>query len=197
MGCVMTINFELVFGSGKQMYLVFARVVNLLMSASRELEHSQEAAKTSIQQAASILHAQLRCAGVERQGSNQELVAWKVRLVESYVEKHIDRPIPVAELSALVGLSEAHFSRAFRLYYGEAPHAYIVRRRVELAAQLILAGRDSLSEIALKCGFHDQAHLSKQFRRLTGEPPAAWRRQRRALAGLATVESTGGDAREH
>jgi hypothetical protein len=86
----------LVFGSGKQMYLVFARVVNLLMSASRELEHSQEAAKTSIQQAASILHAQLRCSGVERQGSNQELMAWKVRLVESYVEKHIDRPIPVA-----------------------------------------------------------------------------------------------------
>jgi transcriptional regulator GlxA family with amidase domain len=50
---------------------------------------------------------------------------------------------------------------------------------VELAAQLMLASPDPLSEIALKCGFHDQAHLSKQFRQLTGETPAAWRRLRR------------------
>ena len=96
-------------------------------------------------------------------------------------KEHIDRPIRVADLSALLELSQPHFSRVFRLSYGETPHAYILRRRVELAAQLMLASRAPLSEIALKCGFHDQAHLSKQFRRLTGEPPAAWRRLRRAL----------------
>ena len=163
---VATIQFELVSGSGERLNLVFARVVNLLVSASRELEHSQEAAKTSIQQAASLLQVQMRCASAERHGPTQALASWRMRLVESYIAKHIDRPIPVTNLSALVGLSEAHFSRAFRLSYGESPHAYIVRRRVEFAAQLILAGRDPLSEIALKCGFHDQAHLTKQFRRL-------------------------------
>jgi transcriptional regulator GlxA family with amidase domain len=55
---------------------------------------------------------------------------------------------------------------------------------VELAAQLMLASREPLSEIALKCGFHDQAHLSKQFRQLTGETPAAWRRLRRRPASM-------------
>jgi AraC-like DNA-binding protein len=192
-----TIQFELVSKSGEQMRLVFARVVNLLMSASRELGDSQEAAKTSIQRAASLLQAQMRRASAERQEPTPALLAWQMRLVESYIEEHIGQPILVADLSALVELSEAHFSRAFRLSYGQPPHAYIVRRRVEFAAQLMLASGDPLSEIALECGFHDQAHLTKQFRRLTGEPPAAWRRLRRRPTSLAAVESTAGDIREH
>jgi AraC-like DNA-binding protein len=137
----------------------------------------------------------MRCASTERQEPTPALLAWQRRLVESYIEEHIDRPILVANLSALLDLSEAHFSRAFRLAYAEPPHAYIVRRRVEFAAQLMLASRDPLSEIALKCGFHDQAHLSKQFRRFTGAPPATWRRLHRRPASLSStkdlLESTG------
>jgi len=191
-----TIQFELTSKSGERMRLLFARVVNLLMSASRELEHSQEAAKSSIHRAASLLQVQMRCASTERQEPTPSLLAWQRRLVESYIEEHIDRPILVANLSALLDLSEAHFSRAFRLACGEPPHAYIVRRRVEFAAQLMVASGDPLSEIALKCGFHDQAHLSKQFRRFTGEPPAVWRRLRRRPLSFATFESTAGDIRE-
>jgi AraC family transcriptional regulator len=179
-----TIRFELVSKSGEQMRAVFARVVNLLMSASLELEHSQEAAKTSIHRAASLLQAQMRYDGTERQDPSQALLAWQMRLVERYIEEHLDQQILVANLSELIHLSEAHFSRAFRLAYGVPPHAYIVRRRLELAAQLMLAGREPLSEIALRCGFHDQAHLSKQFRQLTGETPAAWRRLRRRSAKM-------------
>jgi AraC family transcriptional regulator len=179
-----TIRFELVSKSGEQMRAVFARVVNLLMSASRELEHSQGAAKSSIHRAASLLQAQMRYDGTERQDPSQALLAWQMRLVERYIEEHLDQQILVANLSELIHLSEAHFSRAFRLAYGVPPHAYIVRRRLELAAQLMLAGREPLSEIALRCGFHDQAHLSKQFRQLTGETPAAWRRLRRRPAQM-------------
>jgi len=179
-----TIRFELMSKGGEQTRAVFARVVNLLMSASRELEHSQEAAKSSIHRAASLLQAQMRFEGAERQGPSQALLAWQMRLVESYIEEHIDQQILVSNLSGLVDLSEAHFSRAFRLAYGVPPHAYIVRRRVELAAQLMLAGREPLSEIALRCGFHDQAHLSKQFRQRMGETPAAWRRLRRRPAAM-------------
>ena len=190
-----TIQFELMSNSGEQMRLVFARVVNLLMSASRELEHSQEAAKTSIHRATSLLQAQMRCASTEPQEPTPALLAWQMRLVENYIEEHIDQQILVADLSARVNLSEAHFSRGFKLAYRASPHAYIVRRRVEFAAQLMLASRDPLSEIALRCGFHDQAHLNKQFRRLTGETPAAWRRLRCRPASLAIVESTAGDIR--
>src|SRR5712675_3054598 len=85
-----TIRFELVSKSGEQMRLVFARVVNLLMSASRELEHSQEAAKSSIHRAASLLRAQMR---YDRQEPSHALLAWQMRLVDSYVEEHIDQQI--------------------------------------------------------------------------------------------------------
>jgi AraC family transcriptional regulator len=179
------IRFELVSQGGEQTRAVFARVVNLLMSATRELEHSREAARSSIHRATSLLQTQMRCEGTEGQETTtQALLAWQMRLVESYIEEHIDQQILVANLSDLVDLSEAHFSRAFRLACGQPPHAYIVRRRVELAAQLMLASREPLSEIALRCGFHDQAHLSKQFRQLTGETPAAWRRLRRRQANM-------------
>jgi AraC-like DNA-binding protein len=184
---VTTIRLELVSTSGAQMCLVFARVVNLLTSASRELEHSQEAAKNSIQRAASLLQAQMRCASTERREPTPALLAWQMHLVDGYIDEHIGRPILVANLSALVELSEAHFSRGFKLAYGQPPHAYILRRRVEFAAQLMLASRDRLSEIALICGFHDQAHLSKQFRRLTGEAPAAWRRLRSIAVASAVA----------
>jgi AraC family transcriptional regulator len=180
-----TIRFELVSREGgEQMRAVFARVVNLLLSASRELEHSREAAKSSIHRAASLLQAQMRYNDTDRQDPSPTLLAWQIRLVESYIEEHIDQQILVANLSELLDLSVAHFSRAFRLACGEPPHAYIVRRRVELAAQLMLASRDPLSDIALKCGFHDQAHLSKQFRQLMGETPAAWRRLRRRSTNM-------------
>jgi AraC-like DNA-binding protein len=58
--------------------------------------------------------------------------------------------------------------------------AFVVRRRVELAAQYMLTTDGALSEIALRCGFTDQAHLCKHFRLATGETPAAWRRAHRS-----------------
>jgi AraC family transcriptional regulator len=88
----------------------------------------------------------------------------------------------VSDLSTLVQRSEAHFARAFKKTFGVSPHAYVLRRRVQKASQLMLVSDDSLSDIALACGMTDQAHLCKAFRQMTSQTPAAWRRQRRALA---------------
>ena len=74
---------------------------------------------------------------------------------------------------------EAHFSRAFRCTFGRSPHAFLIRWRIELAAQYMLQTEAPLSEIAIRCGFLDQAHLCHQFRRIAGHSPAAWRRAHR------------------
>ena len=98
----------------------------------------------------------------------------------------------VADLCALVWRSEAHFSRSFRGTFGCSPHAFVVRRRVELAAQYMLQTVMSLSDIALGCGFVDQAHLCKHFRVVTGETPAAWRRAKRAQrADMERIDGPG------
>jgi AraC-like DNA-binding protein len=96
--------------------------------------------------------------------------------VRAYIDSHIAGPVLVADLCALVQLSEAHFSRAFRRTFGRSPHAFVIRRRVELAAQYMLQTEAPLSDIALRCGFTDQPHLCKHFRQTMGQTPAAWRR---------------------
>jgi AraC family transcriptional regulator len=108
------------------------------------------------------------------------LLVWQARKVLDYIDRHITGRVPVADLCALVGRSEAHFSRSFKGTFGHSPHAYVVRRRVELAARHMLQTDMSLSDIALGCGFVDQAHLCKQFRVVIGETPAAWRRAKKA-----------------
>ena len=104
--------------------------------------------------------------------------AWQARKVRQYIDSQIPSPIPVLDLCTLVGLSEAHFARSFKDTFGMSPHAFVMRRRLELAARYMLQTDAPLSDIALQCGFADQAHLGNRFREATGLSPAAWRRLR-------------------
>lgn len=109
-------------------------------------------------------------------GARGRLLAWQARKVREYIDSNIPNPILVANLCAVVGLSEAHFSRVFKHTFGVSPHAFLVRRRLQLAAEYMLQTNASLSDIAIQCGFADQPHMSKRFREATGWTPAAWRR---------------------
>ena len=153
-------------------------VIALLDAAVGEL-HRDHSAKGTILEAASLLRQQIdaqAAAGIEEGGG---LLAWQRRKVLAHIDSHIAGPIRVGELSALIQRSEAHFSRAFKHTFGASPHAFVIRRRVELAARCMLETDAFLSEIALRCGFTDQAHLCKHFRQATGQTPGAWRRVRR------------------
>jgi AraC-like DNA-binding protein len=117
------------------------------------------------------------------------LLAWQARKVRDYIDGHITGPVLVADLCALVQRSEAHFSRSFKRTFGESPHSFVVRRRVELAARYMLTTDASLSDIASCCGFADQAHLCKHFRQAVGQTPAAWRRVHRLQDDESTTPS--------
>ena len=106
------------------------------------------------------------------------LAPWQVRKLTTYIEMHLDSEIVTADLAALTKLSTFHFCRAFRESFNESPHTYVMRRRVERAQGLMLHSDVSLAQIAIDCGFADQAHLNKAFRRIVGESPGAWRRAR-------------------
>jgi AraC family transcriptional regulator len=144
----------------------------------------EQAAHGAILAATSLLRRQLDPQPAEGAADDgkERLLAWQVRKVLDYIDKHITRRVLVADLCALVWRSEAHFSRSFRATFGYSPHAFVIRRRVELAAHYMLQTEMSLSDIALGCGFADHAHLCKHFRAITAETPAAWRRTKRAQA---------------
>jgi AraC family transcriptional regulator len=154
-------------------------VIGLLDVATQQLESSKEAAQSAIEQATSLLQGQMRPHSREGSRASGGLLAWQVRKVREYVDAHIAGRVLVLDLSAVVKLSEAHFSRIFKRTFGLSPHAFVLRRRLELAARLMLESTESLTDIALCCGFTDQAHLCNHFRRSMGESPAAWRRARR------------------
>jgi AraC family transcriptional regulator len=127
------------------------------------------------------------------------LAPWQQRKIDRYLRDHLERPVLVNELANQIPLSVSHFCRAFKETFGDTPHAYLMRLRLELAQKTMLATDEPLSQIALASGFADQAHLSKLFRRIVGETPSAWRRRnldeeqvggrtRRAVASLSCIE---------
>jgi AraC family transcriptional regulator len=153
------------------------RVVTLLEAAVDQLHDQEHLAQGTLLEATSLLRQQIPPpAAGEVPDARGRLLAWQARKVRDYIDGHITGPVLVADLCALVQRSEAHFSRSFKRTFGESPHSFIVRRRVEMAAQYMLGTNASLSDIALGCGFTDQAHLCKHFRHAVGQTPAAWRR---------------------
>ena len=103
----------------------------------------------------------------------------KLHTVLEYLNAHLERNIPLAELAGLVAMSQFHFLRLFHASAGRTPHQYLVERRVEVARSILLREDISLADVAYRVGFADQSHLTRHFRRLTGAPPGSLRRQRR------------------
>jgi len=167
------------------------RVMDLLEAAIGELNREGHPAKCTLLEAASLIREQLgpQHAAADAGG---KLLAWQARKVLEYIDAHIAGPIRVVDLCTLLQRSEAHFSRAFKRTFRMSPYAFVIRRRLELAARYMLETDTVLSDIALCCGFTDQAHLCKHFRDSTGQTPAAWRRARRAVEtadGVAALPS--------
>ena len=156
-------------------------VINLLDAAVRQLRADEPIAHVTLLEATSVLRRQVDPEAIRTSSDGRgRLLAWQTRKIRDFIDSRISGPIWVSDLCALVQLSEAHFSRSFKRTFGESPHAFVIRRRVELAAECMLQSDASQSDIAQRFGFTDQAHLCKQFRQATGQTPAAWRREQRA-----------------
>ena len=104
------------------------------------------------------------------------LAPWQVRRIITHVNANLDAALRVEDLARLVRLSQSHFSRAFSSSFGCPPHRFITRCRLERAKELMLRTDVPLLQIAIECGFADQAHFSRVFLRLVGIAPARWRR---------------------
>ena len=92
-----------------------------------------------------------------------------------FMEAHLGSTLTLDDLAAATGLSAGHFARRFKASTGMPPHRYLMRLRVERAKRMLHSG-DSLTEIALACGFAHQEHLTRNFRQQMGVPPATFRR---------------------
>jgi AraC family transcriptional regulator len=153
-------------------------VFELVETAKRELDRDHVAAKASLATASSILQSEIeRRSRAKAKGTRSgALAAWQIARVRAFIGENLHRTIHAKDLSAVAQRSKAHFSRSFKQAFGEPPHAYVVRRRLERACHLMITSSASLSEIALSVGFSDQAHLCRLFGQAFGQTPSSWRR---------------------
>jgi AraC family transcriptional regulator len=108
------------------------------------------------------------------------LAPCQLRRVTQYVDAHLAEEIQLKTLADMVGLSRSHFSRAFKVSTGLAPHRWQLQARIAKAKRLLLESDHPIAQIAIDTGFADQAHFTRTFGRAAGESPRAWQRARSA-----------------
>jgi len=106
----------------------------------------------------------------ETEDLNRRLLRARDAMDRAYAE-----PIDVPAIAAVAHISPAHFSRTFRQVFGETPHRYLQRRRVERSMFLLRETDRSITDVCLDVGFSSLGTFSRTFREIVGETPSGYR----------------------
>jgi len=100
------------------------------------------------------------------------------------MDRGFAQPLDVPALARVAHTSPAHFSRQFRATFGETPHRYLQRRRVERAMELLRETDRPVTEICFDVGFNSLGTFSRTFCGIVGEPPSVYRERFAADSAL-------------
>ncbi|MEM1118915.1 MAG: AraC family transcriptional regulator [Bacteroidota bacterium] len=101
---------------------------------------------------------------------------YRLRKIEEYVVAQISEPIQVAQLAAIAGTSQFHFSRMFKQLTGETPYQFIARQKINEAKRLLLETDMKITTISFRVGFCDPGHFARVFKKQLGITPTEFRR---------------------
>jgi AraC-like DNA-binding protein len=108
-----------------------------------------------------------------------------LRRVRDRIDREYAKPLDVEALARDAHMSAGHFSRQFRLAYGESPYSYLMTRRIERAMALLRRGDMSVTEVCFEVGGSSLGTFSTRFTELVGMSPSAYRsREAEATAGM-------------
>src|SRR3982074_2006571 len=108
----------------------------------------------------------------EVEASNRRLLRARDAMDRTYAQ-----PLDVPALARIAYVSEAHFIRTFRATFGETPHRYLQRRRVERSMFLLRETDRSVTDVCLDVGFISLGTFSRTFTDIVGESPQSYRRR--------------------
>jgi AraC-like DNA-binding protein len=98
------------------------------------------------------------------------------------IDRHFPEPLDVPALARVALMSPAHFIREFKNTFGEPPHRYLQRRRVERAMALLRDSALSVTAVGLSVGFTSPGTFSRTFKAVVGQSPSAYRVGSRPIA---------------
>jgi AraC-like DNA-binding protein len=98
-----------------------------------------------------------------------------LRRAHDLIDRDYAEALDLDDLAREAGYSKYHFARTFAIAYGETPRAYLTRRRVERAKNLLRTANLSVTEVCFLVGFESLGSFSSLFRRLVGQSPSAYR----------------------
>jgi len=102
--------------------------------------------------------------------------AQRIDRVIDYLRGNLHRSVKLAELADVACFSEFHFHRIFTAVSGETLNSFTNRLRLEKAARLLRYSEQSLTDIALDCGFSSSATFSRAFRSAYDTSPSQFRK---------------------
>ena len=95
------------------------------------------------------------------------------------MDRTFAEPLCIPRLARIAEVSQAHFIRTFRATFGETPHRYLQRRRVERAMFLLRSSDRSITDICFDVGFNSLGTFSRTFQGIVGQSPSDFRQRGR------------------
>ena len=100
-----------------------------------------------------------------------------LRRARDRVDRDYAQPLDLDDLARTAGISKYHFHRLFTATYGVTPAAYLSRRRIERAQDLLRATNLTVTEVCYAVGFSSLGSFSARFRAVVGEGPREFQRR--------------------
>ena len=110
-----------------------------------------------------------------------------LRRAHDLIDRDFAEALDLDAMAREAGYSKYHFARTFAIAYGETPRAYLTRRRVERAKNLLRTANLSVTEVCFLVGFESLGSFSSLFRRLVGQSPSAYRASSLATGAVPPI----------
>lgn len=157
-----------------------ARIAHLAWALEEDRRAGQPSGRLYTDSLSTALLAHLAMQHRIARPAHRGLAKSRLQRVTDYIEAHLDEALSLARLSEVAGLSASHLKTQFKRATGLPVHAYVIRRRVERARELLAKGELPASQVALEAGFAHQSHMTRSLRRVLGEASALLLRRRAA-----------------
>lgn len=105
--------------------------------------------------------------------NNEKLVA-RLTIAKNMLEENFSGRVDINTLAKKVALSKFHFSRSFKNAFGLSPHQFVLNKRLERSAELIIEGKLMITDIASQVGFADIYSFSKSFKKRFNACPSSF-----------------------